>query len=71
MYNYILDKHNKRVFEFAGEPSVTSKQVLKSMGIKYTSIFPYEEAGYENPYDFMEDYEIIKINANNFVMEVE
>ena len=71
MYYYILDKHNKRVFEFAGEPSAETKLILNSMGIKYSQTFPYELAGYEAPYNFMEDYEIIKIKADNFILEVE
>lgn len=71
MYYYILDKGNKRVFEFVGEPSTETKLILNSMGIKYSQIFPYELAGYEDPYNFMEDYEIIKIKADNFILEVE
>ena len=71
MYNYILDKHNKRVFEFEGELSNENSIILKSMGIKYSPVFPYDAAGYEDPYSFMEDYEIIKVNANNFLLEVE
>lgn len=71
MYYYILDKYNKRVFEFAGEPSIETKLILNSMGIKYSQTFPYELAGYKDPYNFMEDYEIIKIKADNFVLEVE
>ena len=71
MYYYILDKGNKRVFEFTGEPNASTKAILNSMAIKYSQIFPYESAGYEDPYSFMEDYEIIKINPNNFVIEVE
>ena len=71
MYYYILDKYNKRVFEFAKEPNEETKLILKSMGIKYSQEFPYAEAGYEDPYAFMEDYEIIKIKPDSFVLEVE
>lgn len=71
MYCYILDKYNKRVFEFAEEPSAETKLILNSMGIKYSQTFPYELAGYKDPYNFMEEYEIIKIKADNFVLEVD
>ena len=45
MYYYILDKYNKRVFEFAGEPSKETKLILNSMGIKNYQTFPYKLDG--------------------------
>lgn len=67
MYYYILDKGNKRVFEFAEGADGGNKSLFLAMGIKLYYVFPYEEAGYEDPYSFMDDYEIIKFFRSGVV----
>lgn len=74
MYYYLLDKWHKEVIEMSAENSGYLK-VFDSMGIKYYDHFPYEEAGYEDPYTFLEDYKLIKFlpepKSMEMVIEVE
>ena len=70
MYYYILDKGNKRVFEFSEGADGGNKDLFTVMGIQLHYVFPYEAAGYEDPYNFMEDYEVIKFHTTNGVVEV-
>jgi hypothetical protein len=60
MYYYILDKGNKRVFEFLEGADEGNKELFIAMEIKLYDVFPYEEAGYSDPFSFMDDYEVIK-----------
>ena len=71
MYYYILDKGNKRVFEFIEGADNDNKEIFKSMGIKIYSEFPYVEAGFDNPFDFMDEYKIIKFFTQHGSIEVE
>jgi hypothetical protein len=71
MYYYILDKHNKKVFEFNTENNFDYRPVFTSMGIKFYDEFPYEYAGYDDPYVFLSDYTLIKFKDNQEIIEVE
>ena len=63
MYYYLLDKHSGKVFEF--KPLQKTLNILKSMGIKCYDHFPYEEAGFEDPYTFMDNYDLIKLKEDD------
>ena len=65
MYYYLLDRHRKEVTEMM-DISDRDRIILKSLGINVYENFPYEEAGYENPYDFLEEYKLIKLVNNVF-----
>lgn len=71
MYYYILDRENKRVFEFKENKDNGNKIIFLSMGIKLHNDFPYMTAGYEDPYAFMEDYELIKFSEDRGEVEVQ
>ena len=62
---YILDQFSKRVFEFPVETYEKLKPLFSSMLIPIHFEFPYEAAGYEDPYSFMEDYQIITFAESN------
>ena len=64
---YLLDKHKKEVIEIKNIEPI--KFILDSMKIKYYDYFPYEDAGYEDPYNFMEDYALITFNGNEIEAE--
>ena len=64
---YLLDKYKKEVIEMKELEDI--RVVLDSMKIKYYNYFPYEDAGYEDPYAFMEDYKLITLAGN--IIEVE
>ena len=69
MYYYLLDKWNKEVIEITN-PTEKDLKVFKSMGIKYYEDFPYEAAGFEDPYAFMEEYKLIKFLPEPESMEM-
>jgi hypothetical protein len=66
MYYYLLDKHKKEVLEFNYDEKTFT--MLRSMGIKCYEHFPYEEAGFEDPYAFMDEYKVIKL-ADNILID--
>lgn len=67
MRYYLLDKYKREVIELKHLDDI--KEVLDSMKIKYYDYFPYEDAGYEDPYAFLEDYTLINLEGN--IIEVE
>lgn len=71
MYYYLLNAWQKEVIEIHN-PTERELKLFDSMGIKYYTEFPYEKAGYEDPYSFMEDYKLIKFlpEPNSISMEV-
>ena len=62
-YYYLLDKRKKEVIELIGHSDILG--LLNSMKIKYYDAFPYAEAGFEDPYTFMDEYRLIKLSADN------
>ena len=70
MYCYLLDKSKKEVIELRAVPDVI--HVLNSLGIKYFEEFPYEAAGYEDPYSFMDDFTVVKVKdgGEQFMFEI-
>lgn len=64
---YLLDTQKKEVIEMKEVPDI--EEVLESIGITYYKFFPYEVAGYEDPYAFMEDYKLINLKGS--LIEVE
>lgn len=65
MYYYFLDKHRKEVTEMQ-DISEKDKVIFGSLGIPYFDHFPYAEAGFEDPYEFLENYTLIKLVDNVF-----
>lgn len=72
MYYYLLNKWHKEVIEISAENS-EYLPIFDSMKIKYYDYFPYEEAGYEDPYAFLEEYKLIKFlpDPTNMGMSIE
>lgn len=68
MYCYLLDRQKKEVIEAKAEDSTI--KIFTSMGLKYYEEFPYEAAGYEDPYAFMDDYTLIKLADGFDFLEV-
>lgn len=68
MRYYLLDKYKREVIEMKHLDDI--KEVLDSMKIKYYDYFPYEDAGYEDPYTFLEDYTLINLEGNTIEVEM-
>ena len=69
MYYYFLDKENKIVFEI--KCSDQAADYFADMGLNLSEVFPYEEAGYEDPYSFMDEYKIVKVEDSFIEVETE
>lgn len=69
MYCYLLDKWNKEVIEIK-KPTEKDLKIFSSMGIRFYKEFPYEEAGFEDPYAFMEEYKLITFLPDPKTMEM-
>jgi hypothetical protein len=66
MYIYLLDKSKKEVIELKQHSDIVA--ILGSLGIKYYEEFPYAAAGYEDPYEFMDNYKLIKLKSDKGVL---
>ena len=64
---YLLDKYKKEVIEMKELEDI--RIVLESMKLKYYNYFPYEDAGYEDPYNFLEDYKLITLSGKTIEVE--
>ena len=62
MYIYLLDRYKKEVVELKDNSDIIA--ILNSLKIKYYEDFPYEAAGFEDPYSFMDEYKVIKLNGD-------
>jgi hypothetical protein len=67
MYYYFFDRNKKEVIEMS-ELTEANIALFKAFNVPYYDHFPYEEAGYEDPYSFLEDYTLIKLKGHTFVM---
>jgi hypothetical protein len=54
MYYYFFDKNRKEVIEMS-ELSEKNIALFKALSVTYYDHFPYVEAGYDDPYAFLED----------------
>ena len=68
MYYYFFDRAKREVTEMT-DLSDKDKVIFKTFGIKYYDHFPYEEAGFEDPYAFLEHYKLVKLVNNVFEVE--
>lgn len=62
MYIYLLDRYKKEVVELKNNSDIIA--ILDSLKIKYYGDFPYEAAGFEDPYSFMDEYKVIKLKGD-------
>lgn len=72
MYFYILDKEQKWVFEIKCARE-TADRIAEacSPNENFYETFPYEAAGYSDPYSFMEEYKVINVEGEDVVIEGE
>ena len=72
MYYYVLDKEQKLVFEIKCAKATAEHIAATCLSYEnFYETFPYEEAGFSDPYSFMEEYKVINVDGEDVIIEGE